>query len=201
MVPDVVVRRLPLYLQALNHLAEAGRTLVSSTELGEAVGVSSAQIRKDLSFFGEFGRPGLGYEIRYLISALQRILQLDKDWHMVIIGAGALGHALANYRGFEDHRFAIVGVFDHDPDRVGARVGRLLVEPMELLPSRIRENHVDIAILSVPARSAQAVADQVVACGVRAILNYAPMALSTPQDVHVTYIDPIARLQAMTYYL
>jgi len=200
-VPDVVVRRLPLYLQALKHLAEQGRTLVSSTELGEWVGVTSAQIRKDLSYFGEFGTPGLGYEIETLVAALQRILQLDQDWHVVIIGAGALGHALANYRGFAEHRFLIVGVFDVSPAVVGTSIGDLVVQPMEQLAQTVRERHVEIAILAVPARAAQAVADQIVSCGVRAILNYAPMALSTPPEVHVTYIDPIARLQAMTFYL
>jgi redox-sensing transcriptional repressor len=199
--PDIVIRRLPLYLQALSHICDTGRTMVSSTELGEWVGVTPAQIRKDLSFFGEFGKPGLGYEIRYLMSALQRILQLDKEWHVVIIGAGALGHALANYRGFDDNRFAIVGVFDHDPHTIGSQIGELIVQSMELMPGTIGSAHVEIAILAVPARAAQVVADQVIASGVRAILNYAPITLSTPADVHVTYIDPIARLQAMTYYL
>jgi redox-sensing transcriptional repressor len=199
--PDIVIRRLPLYLQALSHMADTGRTMVSSTELGEWVGVTSAQIRKDLSTFGEFGKPGLGYEIRYLMSALRRILQLDKEWRVVIIGAGALGHALANHRGFGDNRFAIVGVFDSDPDVVGSQIGELMVQSMERMPQTIGDTRVDIAILAVPARAAQAVADQVIASGVRAILNYAPITLYTPADVHVTYIDPIARLQAMTYYL
>ncbi len=199
--PDVVIRRLPLYLQALSHLEELGRAMVSSTELGELLGVSSAQIRKDLSYFGEFGRPGLGYEVRYLISVLQRILQLDRDWKVVIIGAGALGHALANYRAFGENRFAIVGVFDQNPDLVGSAIGSLTVQPMASLSEFSCGNKVDIAILAVPARAAQAVADQLIACQVRAILNYAPITLSTPADVHVTYIDPIARLQAMTYYL
>ena len=161
-VPDVVVRRLPLYLQALKHLAEQGRTLVSSTELGEWVGVTSAQIRKDLSYFGEFGTPGLGYEIETLVAALQRILQLDQDWHVVIIGAGALGHALANYRGFAEHRFLIVGVFDVSPAVIGTSIGDIVVQPMEQLAQTVRERHVEIAILAVPARAAQAVADQIV---------------------------------------
>jgi redox-sensing transcriptional repressor len=200
-VPDIVVRRLPLYLQALSHMDDTGRAMVSSTELGELVGVSSAQIRKDLSYFGEFGRPGLGYEVRYLISVLKRILQLNRQWQVVIIGAGALGHALANYRAFGENDFAIVGVFDQNPDLVGREIGALTVQPMESLSEFICERRVSIAILAVPARAAQEVADQLIACQVRAILNYAPITLATPADVHVTYIDPIARLQAMTYYL
>ncbi len=200
-VPDVVVRRLPLYLQALTHIAEQGQTMVSSKELGDLVGVSSAQIRKDLSYFGEFGKPGLGYEVRYLISALKEILQLNRDWRVVIIGAGALGHALANYRAFGENRFQIVGIYDSDPALVGTPIGDGVVQPVDRLSDDICEHHVDIAILAVPARAAQSVADQLVACNVRAILNYAPITLTTPPDVHVTYIDPIARLQAMTYYL
>jgi redox-sensing transcriptional repressor len=200
-VPDIVVRRLPLYLQTLNHIAETGQKVVSSTELGEWIGVSSAQIRKDLSYFGEFGRQGLGYEVDYLRGELERILQLDQNWHIVLIGAGALGHALANYRAFEEQRFVIVAVLDNDPAKIGRPIGPLVVQPMERLDEIVCQSHIEIAILAVPARAAQSVADQVIACGIRSILCYAPITLSVPAGVHVAYIDPVTNLQTMTYYL
>ncbi|MGI6367475.1 MAG: redox-sensing transcriptional repressor Rex [Anaerolineae bacterium] len=200
-VPDIVVRRLPVYLQALLHIAETGQSTISSRELGKRLGASPAQIRKDLSYFGEFGRPGLGYDVGYLIRTLERILQLDQDWQVIIVGAGALGHALANYPGFGANRFHIVAVFDNDPARIGTTIGDLVIRSVDQLAQVACESRIDIAILAVPARAAQAVTDQVIACNVRAILNYAPITLTTPPGVHVTYIDPIARLQTMTYYL
>jgi redox-sensing transcriptional repressor len=200
-VPDVVVRRLPLYLQTLNHIAETGQQVVSSTELGRTIGVSSAQIRKDLSYFGAFGKQRVGYEVDHLRAELKRILQLDEDWHVLIVGAGALGHALANYRAFEEQHFVIVAVLDNDPAKTGQPIGPLVVQPMESLAELVRERHVEIAILAVPARAAQSVADQLIASGVRSILCYAPITLSVPEGVHVAYIDPVTTLQTMTYYL
>ncbi len=200
-VPDVVVRRLPLYLQTLNHIAETGQKVVSSTELGRWIGVSSAQIRKDLSYFGAFGKQRLGYEVDYLRSELKRILQLDQDWHVLIVGAGALGHALVNYRAFEEQHFVIEGVLDHDEAKIGQAIGTLVVQPMSCMAQTVKERHVEIAILAVPARAAQSVADQLIAAGVGSILCYAPITLSVPDDVHVAYIDPVTTLQTMTYYL
>ncbi len=200
-VPDVVVRRLPLYLQALNHIAEGGQKVVSSTELGRRVGVSPAQIRKDLSYFGAFGKQRVGYEVGHLRTELKRILQLDQDWHILIVGAGALGHALVNYRAFEEQHFDIVAVLDHDEAKIGRTIGSLTVEPMESLAEIVQQRHVEIAILAVPARAAQSVAEQLIANGVRSLLCYAPIILALPEDVHVAYIDPVATLQTMTYYL
>jgi redox-sensing transcriptional repressor len=200
-VPNVVIRRLPLYLQTLERIAETGQQVVSSTELGNRIGVSSAQIRKDLSYFGEFGRQGLGYEVENLRTQLKRILQLDKKWHILLVGAGALGHALANYRAFEEQNFVIVAVLDNDKAKIGEPIGELTVQPMKSMNRAVSEGHVEIAILAVPARAAQSVADDLIAAGVRSILCYAPITLSVPDHVHVAYIDPVTTLQTMTYYL
>ncbi len=200
-VPDVVVRRLPLYLQSLTHLAARGQRVVSSTELGEWVGVSSAQIRKDLSFFGEFGKQGLGYEVEYLLHQLRRILKADRDWQVLVVGAGALGHALINYRAFSEWGFRLVAVFDNDPERVGQPIGNLVIQSVEEMQETIQKRGISIAIVAVPPENAQEVADDLVAYGIRAILNYAPIALSCPEHVRVAYMDPVATLQSMTYYL
>jgi len=200
-VPDVVIRRLPLYLRCLTYMAERNQRVVSSQELGAWVGVSSAQIRKDLSYFGEFGRQGLGYEVAYLRDQLRSILQVDREWPIVLVGAGALGHALVNYRAFESWNYYLSAVLDNDPDKVGQPIGHLRVRPMDDLPAAVRDTGAEIAILAVPAEAAQEVAEDLVEAGVRAILNYAPMNLVLPPEIHVAYIDPIASLQSTTYYL
>lgn len=200
-VPDVVIQRLPVYLQSLVHMADRGQTVVSSAELGEWAGVSSAQIRKDLSYFGEFGKQGLGYEVGFLIAQLRRILKSDRQWRVCIVGAGALGHALVNYRAFETWGFQLVAVFDNDPIKIGSPIGHLAVLPMGALPHAASDCNIEIAILAIPAQFAQEVAQQLVGCGVRSILNYAPITLVLPPDVHVATIDPVASLQSMTYYL
>ncbi len=200
-VPDVVIQRLPVYLQSLVHMADRGQRVVSSADLGEWAGVSSAQIRKDLSYFGEFGKQGLGYEVGYLIEQLKRILHTDRQWRVCIVGAGALGHALINYRAFETWGFRLVAVFDNDPHKARSPIGQLAVQPMEELPDTVVEREIEIGILAIPAPFAQEVAQQLVACGVRSILNYAPITLVLPPEVHVATIDPVASLQSMTYYL
>ncbi|MFH1085941.1 MAG: redox-sensing transcriptional repressor Rex [Chloroflexota bacterium] len=200
-VPEVVVARLPLYLRALEHMAERGHQVVSSLELGAEAGVSSAQIRKDLSYFGEFGKQGLGYDVAYLREQLQRILQLDRCWNMLVVGAGALGHALVNYRAFEGHPYRIVAVFDGDPRKVGQPVGHLAIQPMGALCAAIQALDVTIGILAIPAEAAQGVAEELVSCGIRAILNYAPIHLVLRPGVRVSYLDPVASLQGMSYFL
>ncbi len=200
-VPDVVIRRLPLYLRCLTRMAEQGQKLVSSADLGAWAGASPAQIRKDLSYFGGFGTQGLGYDVNYLRAQIRSILQVDRDWHIVLVGAGALGHALINYRTFEDWRYHIVAVLDNDPAKAGQPIGELRVQPMTEMRQAIVANHVEIAVLAIPAEQAQQVAEELVACGVRAILNYAPINLTLPADVPISYIDPLANLQSITYYL
>jgi redox-sensing transcriptional repressor len=200
-IPDIIVSRLPLYLRALTRLTQEGRGITSSQELGADLGISSAQIRKDLSQFGEFGKQGTGYNISFLIEQLKRILHVNQVWDVVLIGAGDLGHAVANYGGFIDRGFRIVSVFDNDSDKIGQPVGKFTVQSTSIMVEEIHRRSIRVAMLAVPALQAQAVADQLVQAGVRAILCYAPTSLKLPKDVQVQYIDPVLHLQRMTYYL
>jgi len=199
--PDIVVGRLPLYLRMLNQLAAEGRSTTNSQELGRRLGISAAQIRKDLSYFGGFGKYGSGYDVIYLRDQLRRILHLQRSWPVVLVGAGDLGHALANYHGFANNGFDIVGIFDNDDKKIGTIIGRHEVQDVALLEKSIKETGVQIAILAVPASSAQDVADKLVDAGVRGILCYAPVILQVPPEVKVQYIDPVARLQHMVFYV
>lgn len=200
-IPDIVIGRLPIYLRALTRLAQEGHEVTSSHELGQRLGISSAQIRKDLSHFGGFGKQGTGYQIAYLIEQLRQVLKVDREWDVALVGAGDLGHAVANYRGFTDRGFRIVAVFDNDPQKIGQKIGNEPILPFSDLPSIIAERGIKVAMIAVPARHAQEVADTLIAAGVRAILNYAPISLNVGPDVHVQYIDPVVHLQRMTYYL
>lgn len=200
-IPDIVIGRLPLYLRALTRLKQEGRDVTSSHELGRRLGISSAQIRKDLSHFGGFGKQGTGYQIEFLLEKLQQVLQVNKEWRVALIGAGNLGSAISHYRGFTDRGFRIAWVFDADPQKIGQKAGPFTVLPLDDLPRTIQENHVQIAMVAVPAEHAQEVVDTLVEAGVRAILNYAPINLTVPEGVMVQYIDPVVHLQHMTYYL
>lgn len=201
-IPDIVIGRLPVYLRELDRMEhEGGKVTTSSHELAERLGISSAQIRKDLSHFGEFGKQGTGYHIRYLIDRLTEILRLTHEWPVALLGAGFLGHALASYRGFQRRGFVITCVFDSDPQKVGEVIGDLTVRPLDDLESTMRAQGIQIAILAVPADEAQATAERLVETGVRAILSYAPVSLTVPPGVYVSYSDPVVQLQQMTYYL
>jgi len=200
-IPEIVIRRLPLYLRTLNALTAQGQTVTSSQEMGERLGISSTQIRKDLSYFGEFGKQGTGYDIRYLQDQLQQILQVSQRWSVALIGAGDLGRAILRYAGFEDSGFTIAAVLDKDKQKIGRQVGKLKVLDIATLHQIIHEHGIRIAIIAVPASEAQGVADALVDAGVRAILSYAPVSLQLPADVQVHYIDPVIGLQSMTYYL
>ena len=200
-IPDIVIGRLPIYLRALGQLANEGKSVTSSHELGQRLGISSAQIRKDLSHFGEFGKQGTGYQIVHLYDQLRQILQIDREWPVAVVGIGDLGRALARYGGFVDRGFRITAVFDNDPVKIGTTIDDLTILPDDRIADEIRAHGIKIAMIAVPALHAQAVCDKLVAAGVRAILNYAPITLSVPTAVHVEYIDPVAHLQHMTYYL
>lgn len=200
-IPDIVIGRLPLYLRALTRLKQEGQDVTSSHELGRRLGISSAQIRKDLSHFGGFGKQGTGYQIEYLIERLEQVLQVNREWLVVVVGAGNLGSAISHYKGFVHRGFRIAWVFDAAPDKVGQKVGELTVSPLNDMERIIRENHVQIAMLAVPAEHAQPVADKLIAAGIRAILNYAPININVPNGVKVEYIDPVIHMQHMTYYL
>jgi redox-sensing transcriptional repressor len=200
-VPDIVIGRLPIYLRALTHLMEEGQRITSSKDLAERLGISSAQIRKDLSHFGEFGKQGMGYDIAHLQAQIRRILQVDRLWDVAVVGAGDLGHAIAYYGGFEGRGFRMVCVFDNNPQKVGRCLGRFEICDAADMAEKLQEMGIKIAIVAVPASAAQAVVNELVRGGIKAILNYAPITLAVPQDVHVQYIDPVVHLQRMTYYL
>lgn len=200
-IPDIIIGRLPVYLRALQRLSEKGIQTTSSQELGEIIGISAAQIRKDISQFGEFGKQGTGYSISFLIERLRDILKVDRVWELVIVGAGDIGHALARYNGFANRGFHVNMVFDNDPKKIGQKVGEYEIFELTTMGEKIKQNKIKIAMLTVPATAAQEVAEQLVRAGVKAILNYAPISLNVPGDVHVQYIDPVTHLQRMTYYL
>ena len=200
-VPAIVVGRLPLYLRALTQLRLEGRRVTSSQELSERLGFSSAQIRKDLSYFGEFGKQGTGYEISHLENELRSILKVHKVWDMVLVGAGDLGHAIAHYNGFESRGFKIAAIFDNDPKKIGQLMGHWKVQPIEELKETLRAKRIHVGIVAVPAQAAQKTAEVLIDAGVRAILNYAPTTLNVPPRVKVYDIDPVAGLQSMAYYL
>lgn len=200
-IPDIVIGRLPIYLRALVRLQQEEREITSSHELGEKLGISSAQIRKDLSHFGEFGKQGTGYAVDTLAAELQRILNVDREWQVALVGVGDLGRAIAHYGGFTQRGFRITQLFDSDPAKVGKLVGVLTIRGMAELADVIGEEGIRVAMIATPADHAQDVADELVAAGVRAILNYAPIVLAVPKGVRVEYIDPGIHLQRMAYYL
>ena len=200
-IPDIIIGRLPIYLRALQQLSDQGIQTTSSQELGRIVGISAAQIRKDISQFGEFGKQGTGYSIPFLIEKLSHILKVDRVWEVAIVGMGDVGHALASYDGFINRGFHVELLFDNDPDRIGQTVDRLEVFDAAAMIDKIRQHKVKVAMIAVPAAAAQEVADQLVRAGVKALLNYAPTSLTVPDDVHVQYVDPVTHLQRMTYYL
>ena len=200
-VPDIVVARLPLYLQTLNRLAQDGEYNTSSKDLGKKIGISAAQIRKDLSHFGEFGKQGTGYSISFLIEKLEDILNVNKVWDMALIGVGFLGHAIANFHGFQNHGFRIKYIFDSDPKKVGTKIGDYVIYDSKDMSEIIQKENIKIAMIAVDGEHAQDVADQLAEAGVKAILNYAPVKLIMPKNVKAQKIDPIIELQHMTYYL
>jgi len=201
-IPDIVIGRLPIYLRELHRLAiEEEKQTTSSHELGKRLGISSAQIRKDLSHFGEFGKQGTGYHINYLIEQLQQILHLTQEWPVALVGAGYLGHALAHYDGFQHRGFHIRWIFDNDPAKIGVEMGGLVVQPISELEETIRRELVKVAILAVPISAVQKITDTLVECGVKAILSYVPVHLEVPPDIQVSYSDPVVQMQRMTFYL
>jgi len=197
----VVIARLPLYLRALNFLNEEGVAVVSSSELATRLGLSAAQIRKDLSHFGDFGKQGSGYGVAFLQDKVREILHVHRVWDVALVGAGDLGHALAHYGGFIGQGFRIKLVFDNNPEKVGGELGGLRILSTGVMKEEVRRQQIRVAILAVPAVAAQRVADELVEAGVLAILSYAPITLQAPPHVRVQYMDPVEHLQHMTYYL
>jgi redox-sensing transcriptional repressor len=197
--PKAVVGRVSLYLRQLESSQRQGRTTISSSQLGAALGIGDAQVRKDLAFFGQFGYPGIGYRIEELIAALRHILGIDRIWPTAMIGLGNLGRALIKYRGFRSRGFHIVALFDNDPKKLGQTHSGLIVRPLDQLAEATSELGIELAILSVPAESAQKVADQIVSCGIRGILNFAPVPLNVPPTVGVMAVDLSVQLEHLAY--
>jgi redox-sensing transcriptional repressor len=200
-IPDIIIGRLPIYLRALQRMSEKGMKTTSSQELGEHVGISAAQIRKDISQFGEFGKQGTGYSIPFLMDKLKEILKVHRMWDVAIVGVGDIGHALARYQGFKNRGFHVTMIFDSDTSKIGEKIGEFTIEDASKMVERIRSEKIKLAMVTVPAATAQVVADKLVQAGVRAILNYAPTSINVPKNVRVQYIDPATHLQRMTYYL
>lgn len=200
-IAESTVRRLSLYLRFLEEFEARGQATVSSGELARSGGTTSAQVRKDLSFFGSFGKRGLGYGVKDLIASIREILGLEHPWPIVIIGAGKIGAALAQYRGFTSRGFHVVGVYDRDPAKHGMALGAVTVRPDTLLEDDIKAHKPRIAVLCVPAESAQAMVDRVVEAGMKAILSFAPAPLHAPEDVTVRAVNMATELEILAYSL
>ena len=200
-IPEVVIDRLPVYGRALALLQRQGREVVNSQELGERLGVTPAQIRKDLSYFGRFGKQGRGYNVARLLEELNQILGLTREWAMVLVGVGQLGRAIIGYDGFAPQGFRIIAAFDDDPNTIGTSVNGQTIKSASTLRESLEQNKADIGIVAVPGASAQRVIDNLVDCGVKAILNYAPIAAQAPPHVRIKDIDPVLALQSMTFYI
>lgn len=200
-VPEATVTRLSVYSRFLERLDRNGVTTVSSGEIAEGVGVSPAQVRKDLAYFGEFGTRGVGYNVKDLMRYTMKILGLDQKWPLILVGAGNLGFALCTYKGFNDRGFSIVAVFDNDLMKIGKMIGHLEVLPMEKMPEVIEKHKVRIGIIAVPPRAAQDVAEYMVKNGLEAILNFAPITLNLPDRIEVRNVDLSVKLEILTFNL
>ena len=199
-IPEATVGRLPVYLRALVETAGSGTATVSSEELAEAAGVSSAKVRKDLSHLGSYGTRGVGYDVAYLIHQIRRELGLTQDWAIVIAGIGNLGHALANYRGFAERGFRIAALVDEDPEKVGERVGELTIRHVDELSRLVSEFDIAIGVIATPAGAVQEVADRLVEAGIRSILNFAPAMIAPAPGVSVRKVDLAVELQILAFY-
>ena len=200
-IPHIIIGRLPLHLRALNRLQKDGYEYASFRELGKLLDLSAAQIRKDLSHFGELGKRGKGYEIEFLICKLNQILNTDNIWKMIVIGAGDLGSGLTRYKGFANRGFQVSAIFDIDPQKIGKKIGDLVVKDIRELEKFVKTNKIQIAVLAIPAKYAQDVIDDLVDTGITAILNYAPIYLKAPHGVQIEHIDPAVHLQKLSYFL
>ena len=199
-LPEATVARLPEYLRALHHLAEAGNDTVSSEALAAAAGVNSAKLRKDLSHLGSYGTRGVGYDVALLIEQIEHVLGLTHRRAVALVGVGNLGHALAGYAGFGTRGFHIAALFDADPSRVGEEINGLVVRHVDELAEVVAEEGISIAVIATPAFAAQAVADKLIASGVTSILNFAPCVLSVPDNVDVRKVDLAIELQILSFH-
>ena len=200
-VPDVVIQRLPMYAHILTALRKVGVDSIGSRELGAMLKTTPAQIRKDLSYFGRFGKQGIGYEVSQLADELCRVLGLGRQWSLALVGTGRLGRAIMDYSGFAHKDFQIVAAFDNSPQQIGKKIGGLVVQDVAELEQTISEKGIEIGIVAVPPPEAQLVIDALTRSGIKAILNYAPVVARVPERVLLRQITPLHTLQSMTYYL
>jgi len=198
-VPNPAVRRLSLYLRQLEAFKRKDRRTISSKQLGESLGLTDAQVRKDFAYFGQFGHPGIGYRVDDLIAQVKRILGTDKTWNVLLVGAGNLGRALLAYKGFDQKGFRLVAVFDADPSKVGKRQASFNIQPLSELADTVQKQVIKLAMIAVPADNAQDVADQVVGAGVRGLLNFAPVSIGVPPQVAVSTVDVAVHLEQLSF--
>lgn len=198
-VPNPAVRRLSLYLRQLESFKRKDRRTISSKQLGESLGLTDAQVRKDFAYFGQFGHPGIGYRVDDLIAQVKRILGTDKTWNVLLVGAGNLGRALLAYKGFDQKGFRLAAVFDADAAKVGKKHGPFVIQPLSELSETIQKQQIRLAILAVPADAAQDVADQLVSAGIRGLLNFAPVSISVPADVALNAVDLAVQLEQLSF--
>ena len=198
-IPDATVARLPIYLRSLLELGPQTLT-VSSEQLAESAGVNAAKVRKDLSYLGSYGTRGVGYDVEYLQAHMRRALGMTQDWPVVIVGIGNLGAALANYGGFGSRGYPVAALVDASPDVVGRTFGGLVVRPADELAAVVAEAGIAIGVIATPAPAAQAVADELIAAGVRSILNFAPTVLNVPPEVSLRKVDLAVEMQILSFY-
>ena len=200
-VPDVVIQRLPMYAHILRALKDVGVESIGSRELGAMLRTTPAQIRKDLSYFGKFGKQGMGYDVGQLLEEVTHVLGLGRPWLLALVGTGRLGRALIEHKGFVDEDFQMVAVFDKSHRRIGRKLGGLAIQDVIELEQTVKERGIEIGIVAVPPGEAQRIIDTLVRAGVKAILNYAPIVARVPKGVQLRQITPLHSLQSMTYYL
>jgi len=202
-IPSITINRLSIYHRCLEKITEKekGLEIISSFKIAEMTGINSAQIRKDLAYFGEFGKRGIGYPIIDLEKELKKILGLDKKWSVIIAGAGNLGKALVKYKGFQKRGFMIKGIFDNNPSKIGKKLGHIFIYDIKEVKKFIQAENINIGILVVPADSAQEVADKMVRGGIKAILNFAPVHIVLPPEIKIHNVDLSIEFEGLTYYL
>jgi len=198
-IPEATIIRLSVYSRHLTEVDRKGIITTSSGDIAEGVGVSPAQVRKDLAYFGEFGTRGVGYNVKDLRQHILRILGLSVDWSVSLVGAGNLGLALSTYKGFRERGFIITSIFDSDPSKVGTKIGNIEVLPIEQLKEVAKQNRTQIGIVAVPSSAAQEIADQLIKAGVQAILNFAPVVLNVPPEIELRNVDLAVNLEVLTF--
>ncbi|TFB08687.1 redox-sensing transcriptional repressor Rex [Candidatus Atribacteria bacterium MT.SAG.1] len=204
-IPSITINRLSVYHRCLEKITETekgkGLKIISSFEIAKMTGINSAQIRKDLAYFGEFGKRGVGYPLIDLSRELKKILGLDKKWSVIIAGAGNLGKALVRYKGFQKKGFIIKGIFDNNPSKISKKFGRIFIYDIKEMEKFIQSENINIGIIVVPADSAQEMADKMVRGGIKAILNFAPTHIILPPEIKIHNVDLSIEFEGLTYYL